>query len=52
LNVSILGAKTLGATVALGGKTVAFGVHMPIAPFSTVIGGVLGVGLGSVAHNV
>jgi hypothetical protein len=37
-----LGAQTLGATVGLGGITVAFGVHMPIAPFSTVMGGVLG----------
>ena len=47
LNVSILGAETLGAIVGLGGKTVALGVHMPIAPFSTVIGGVLGSGAGA-----
>jgi hypothetical protein len=52
LNVSILGAQTLGATVGFGGKTVALGVHMPIAPFSTVIGGVLGVGLGATATLV
>lgn len=51
----ILGAETLGATVAFGvitGVLFTLGVHIPIAPFSTVISGVLGVGLGSVAHNV
>ena len=49
LNVSILGAETLGATVGLGGKTavdLGLGVHIPMAHFSTVIGGVFGVGLG------
>jgi len=49
-----LGAETLGATVAFGGITGALftlGVHIPIAHFSTVIGGVLAIGLGSVAPH-
>ena len=44
-----LGAETLGATVAFGGitgVTLGLGVHIPMAHFSTVIGGVFGVGLG------
>jgi hypothetical protein len=42
-----LTSQTLGATVGLGGKTVTLGVHIPIVPSSTVIGGVLASGAGA-----